>query len=210
MAKHARWGDCCRWRTRGKRKKYFWTPERDAVLRERYDSHVRNRTKEIGRAFGWPGWVINRRARELGLAAPRAKWQAWTADEVSFLEAHAGVRHVVWISRKLRRPLTSVILKLKRLRISRRVREGYGMRDLEECLGIDHRRITQLVDSGKLKAEHRAEHPRDRWTFTDAGVIEFMRRYPNAFRLDRVDQLWFLDLVFKGRIGNAGREEAAA
>ncbi len=208
VARYAIWGDCCRWRHRSRQKKYVWTPERDAIVRDRYDSHIRGRPKEIGRALGWPGWAVKRRARELGLAAPRAKWQDWTSAEVAFVEAHAGVRHVNWIALKLQRSLTSVVLKIKRLHISRRVREGYGMRELEECLGLDHKRIVQLVDSGKLKAQHRAAHPRDRWIFTDAAVLDFIKHHPRAFRLDRVDQLWFLDLVFGGQIGNVSERAA--
>jgi hypothetical protein len=212
--RYARWGPCCRWKQRGPAKKYQWTPERDAILRERYDSSVRGRAAEIGRSLGFPRWHVKRRARQLGLAHPRAAWQDWTSAEVAFLEEHAGSRHVNWISKQLGRSLTSVILKLKRLHISRLVREGYTLRDLELCLGMDHRRIEQLVDAGKLRAAHRGEVHRERWVFTDEAVLDFVREHPTAFRLDRVEQLWFLDLVFRGRIGkartrNGGRTEAA-
>jgi hypothetical protein len=35
----------------------------------------------------------------------------------------------------------------------------------------------------------------------------FVREHPTAYRLDRVDQLWFLDLVFGGLVG--ARSEVA-
>jgi hypothetical protein len=149
--------------------------------------------------------VIKRRARALGLAGERAPWQDWTPAEVQFLEAHAGTRHVNWISKQLGRTLTSVVLKLKRMHLSRRVREGYSLRDLEMALGIDHRRLADLVEQGKLRAARRGSYPRDRWTFTERDVLAFLRGHPTAYRLARVDQLWFLDLVFRGRIGNETR-----
>jgi hypothetical protein len=145
---------------------------------------------------------VKRRARELGLAGERAPWQDWTPAEVQFLETHAGTRHVNWLSKQLGRTLTSVVLKLKRMHLSRRVREGYSLRDLEMALGIDHRRLTDLVEQGKLRAEHQGTHPRDRWMFTERDVLAFLRSHPTAYRLARVDQLWFLDLVFGGRIGD--------
>lgn len=183
---------------------YDWTSERDALVRSRYDSRVRGRAAEIARSLGWPVWVVKKRARELCLLGPRARWQDWTSSEVAFLETHAGTRHVHWIAQKLKRSETSVILKLKRLHISRRIREGYNMRDLELCLGLDHRKIEALVASGKLDAEREGRVHGQPWLFTHGAVRNFVRRYPNDFRLDRVDQLWFLDLVFRGHIGAEG------
>lgn len=75
------------------------------------------------------------------------------------------------------------------------------MRDLELALGIDHRRIAQLVDQGKLLAAHKG-FERQRWTFDEKDILTFLRRHPSAYRLSRVDQLWFLDLVFGGRVGD--------
>ncbi len=201
---YAMWGLCCRWKHRGRVAQTLWTPERDALIRQRYDSHVRGRAAVIGRAIGLPSWRVKRRAQELGLARPRSPWRAWRPEELAFLEAHAGRRRDDWIAKQLGRSLTSVVMRLKHARISRRVRDGYGMRELEECLGLDHRRIRELVESGRLRAAHRGA-PHDRWLFTDEDVRDFVQRNPSAFRLDRVDQLWFLDLVFSGRIGEADR-----
>lgn len=209
---YAQWGRCCRWKHRGRRAVSIWTPERDAIIRERYDSRVRGRAAAIGRSIGVPDWRVKRRAAELGLTHPRGAWRTWTADEVRFLEENLGRRHVHWIQTKLGRSLASVVLKIKHLHLSRRVREGLSLCELEEALGLDHRKIAALVDAGKLRATHRGAE-RERWMFTDADVREFVRTNPTAFRLDRVDQLWFLDLVFDGRIGSAerpGRAERTA
>jgi hypothetical protein len=40
--------------------------------------------------------------------------------------------------------------------------------------------------------------------FTETELRRFVREHPMAFRLDKVDQLWFMDLVFEGQIGSEG------
>jgi hypothetical protein len=197
----ARYCPACRWKHRGrKEKKYSWTPERDAYLREHYDSRVRGRAAAIGARYGWPAWVVRRRAGELGLAHP---WPAdrrdWTEEEETFLLNHAGSRHVNWMAKQLGRSITSVVLKLKRMKISRCWREGYTLRELELCFGTDHHVIERWVREGKLEIRKRGtERERDAWLVTDAQILRFIQNHPLAFRLDKVDQVWFLDLVLAG------------
>lgn len=200
---------------RAKAKKYLWTPERDAVLRNRYDSRVKGRAAEIAAALGWPGWVIKKRAQSLGLAAP-AHRRDWTDEEEKFLFDHAGERSDQWIARKLGRSLTSVVMKFKHMKISRRVRSGYTLRELELCFGADHRAIERWVSDGKLRAHRRGTartHTGDIWSFSDEAVLEFIQSCPMDFRLDRVDQFWFMDLILNSGLVKkaleAAREDAA-
>jgi hypothetical protein len=212
----ARYCPGCRRRFQlGKTPKYPWTPERDAIVRARYDSRVRGRTGEIAATLGFPSWTVKRRASVLGLSH---QWpptrRDWTAEEVAFLEAHAGVHQVGWMAKRLRRTLTSVVVKLKHLHISQAVREGYRLRDLEICFGTNHHAIERWVREGKLQIRRagtaRVGKQGDFWHVTDAEIRRFVRTYPTAFRLDRVDQTWFLDLVFGShQLGADTREPAA-
>lgn len=194
----ARWCPACRWKHRGRKAIYPATPAADQILRERYSSR-RGVAAEIAAALRWPVWRVKRRAAELGLTtAPSSR--AWTAEEEAFLETHAGERLIGWMARQLRRGVTSVALKLKRMKLSRRIREGYTMRDLELCLGVDHREISRWVREGRIRAGRRhgggaPAFDRDAWTFTDDAVLEFIANNPSAFRLSRVDQVWFLGLL---------------
>lgn len=196
----ARWCPDCRWKHRGRKAIYVATPAADALLREEYSSQ-RGVPAQLASRLRWPVWRVKRRARELGLAAPRAARREWTAAEETFLEQHAGTRLATWMARKLGRGLTSVVVKLKRMKLSRRIREGYTMRDLELCMGADHREISRWVREGRLRATRRhSEAPapafdRDAWTFTDDALLEFIAANPTAFRLSRVDQVWFLGLL---------------
>ncbi len=220
----ARYGPCCRWKHRGfKAKKYVWTPERDQVLRERYDGRVKGRAAELARATGWPVWAIKKRAAALGLCYGVDR-KDWTPEETAFLWEHAGHRLTHWIAKQLGRSETSVVLKFKRLKISRRVREGYTLRELELCFGIDHHGIERWVREGKLVSTLPGRPPttgrapgirrrgtdrsRDAWAVSDADLLRFIDQHPLAFRLDKVDQVWFLDLLTAG--GLMARALAAA
>ena len=193
----------CRYMTDVRRacpKKYRWTLERDALLHERYDSRVKGRAAEIAADFGWPKWVVTRRAQQLGIA--HVKEPRWTAEQDAFLQEHAGVRTPLWISKRIGRTLTAVVVRLKRLHISRRVRDGLTARDLALCFGIDVHGVTRWIDQGKLAAKRRGtDRARDPYVVSPQAIRQFVRCYPMLFRLDKVDQLWFMDLVFSGKIG---------
>lgn len=202
----ARWGLCCRWKHRSKRTLYIWTPERDAIMRERYDGR-KGCGVALAELFGFPRWVVNRRAVDLGLTQHPKDRRPWTPEEERFLEANAGVRLLRWIAKKLGRSVASVGMKLKHNHISCRIRDGYTLRDLEVCFGVDHKTAERWLSQGRLTARRRhggtaPAFARDAWRVTESEIRRFVRENPNAFRLDRVDQLWFLGLVF-GRANDA-------
>lgn len=210
---YAKTGPCCRWKHRGRKpKKYVWTPERDQALRERYDSKTRGAIAALAAAIGWPDWTIKKRAGQLGLTQP-ADRKDWTHEEVTFLWNHAGTRHSHWIAKQLGRSEASVVMKLKHMQISRRVKDGYTLNELELCFGTDHHVIERWVREGKLVSAPRGrapddappairrrgtERPRDAWAVSDADVLRFITEHPTAFRLDKVDQFWFMDLITSG------------
>lgn len=210
----ARFCPDCRWRHRGQKpKKYLWTAERDQLLRARYNGRVKGRAAAVAALFSWPCWVIKKRAAQLGLCYSMDR-RDWTERETAFLMEHAGHRHTHWIAKQLGRTETSVVLKFKRLRISRRFKEGYTMRELELCFGTDHHVIERWVREGKLISAKPGQpgdgghavgirrrgtaRARDPWMVSDTDLLRFITSWPLVFRLDKVDQLWFMDLVTSG------------
>lgn len=205
----ARYCPECRGKHWGSTAKYVWTPERDQVVRERYNGKIKGRAREIGQDLGFPAWCIKGRAGQLGLCYPLDR-KDWSKREERFLWMHAGRRNLHWIAKQLGRSETSTVLKLKRMKISRRFREGYTLRDLELCFGCDHHGIDRWIREGKLKGRRRGtrrngdggqgQGPADPWVFSDEGLLRFIKEHPMAFRLDKVDQFWFMDLVLAGRL----------
>ena len=98
-----------------------------------------------------------------------------------------------------------MVLKIKRLGVSRRVRNGYTMRDLETCLGADHHKIQRWVADGwlrdRLQGTRRHDgNGRDIHRFREKDILGFIRQHPLEINLGRVDAVWFLDMIFlKGR-----------
>jgi len=172
------------------------------MMRDRYDSRVRGRVAEIAAELGWPAWVVKKRAAFLGITRAVDR-QDWTHQEEAILMEFAGKRSAEWIARRLKRSLTSVVLKFKRMGISRRVRGGYTMRDLERCFGVDHRVITGWMRRGWLRERRRDEKgdtpERRSMCVTEADVVAFIAGHPMAFRLDRVEQEWFMRLLLAAR-----------
>jgi hypothetical protein len=206
----------------GQPQKYFWTPERDQALRDRYDPRTRGAIAALAAAIGWPTWVLKKRAALLGITRPVDR-KEWTAEEVAFLWTHTGTRSAEWMRKKLGRSLTSVVLKLKRMKISRRVKDGYTLRELELCFGVDHRVIERWVEEGKLCSLRRGapgqnaapgirrrgtDRERDPWAVSDSDILRFITAHPMEFRLERVDQFWFMDLITSGGLlGKAFADE---
>ncbi len=208
---YARHCPACRAKRRGCHRKYFWTTEREPYLREHYDGKVYGRVSEIGKRFGFPMWEVKRHATRLGLTHPMDR-RDWAEEEEAFLWDHAGRRTPEWIAKKLERSLSSVILKFKRMRITRKYREGYTMRELELCFGMDHRLIDRWIKDGKLRAPRRPHKgPRAGYDVRDSDVLQFIKDHPMEFRLDKVDQFWFMDLITSGGlIRKALADERAA
>ncbi len=191
----AKWCPHCRWKQRAPKHKYEWTPERDALMRHRYDSRVKGRVVEIAASLKFPKWAVTRRAQHLGLAHTVDR-KEWTAKEETFLIGYSGRRHLEWLARKLDRPVSSVTNKLKRMKISRAWREGYTLRELELCFGCDHHGIERWVREGQLQISRRGTcRQHDAWYVTDRQILDFLFAHPMAFRLDKVDQVWFMDMM---------------
>ena len=72
------------------------------------------------------------------------------------------------------------------------------MRELELCFGTDHNVIGRWIKSGKLKATRRKTFKQhDPYDISDGAIMDFVREHPMEFRLDKVDQEWFMKLVLK-------------
>ena len=192
---YARWCPDCRWKQRGRTGKFLWTPERDDLMRRRYDSRVKGRVAEIATILQFPKWAVTRRAQLLDLAHTVDR-KEWMPKEEKFLLEYSGRRHLGWLARKLDRPLSSVTNKMKRMKISRAWQEGYTLRDLELCFGCDHHGIERWVREGQLQISRRGTRSaHDAWYVTDRQILAFLFTHPSAFRIDKVDQVWFMDLM---------------
>jgi len=196
--------DKCEWCSKPK---YLWRAEYDAYLKANYFGGLNRRFQVLNqmvRLTGLPRWYIKRHAARLGLTLHMDR-RAWTAGEMNLLEKLVGRVSSATIAKRLRRPESSVVNKLKRIGTSRRVRNGYTMRDLELCFGEDHNKINQWIKNGwlrdRLQGTRRHDgNGNDIHRIREKDILTFIRQYPQEINLGKVDQTWFLDLVvLRGR-----------
>lgn len=194
-------------RRRHAKLKYTWRPEFDAFLRTHYFGGLNRRFQVLNRMIrmtGLPRWYIKRQAARLGLTMKMDR-KPWTPSELNVLDKLVGRVSSATIAKRLHRPESSVVNKLKRLGNSRRVREGYTMRDLEQCLGEDHHKISVWIANGwlrdRLQGTRRHDgNGRDIHRIGEKDILRFLKNHPQEINLGKVDQVWFLDLVLlRGR-----------
>lgn len=174
-------------------KKYHWNPEKDAVLRAHYTGK-RGQAKVVAAKLGWPTYQICKRASLLGLSKPR-KHKPWTQEDIDKLENLIGINTVETIAAKLGRTVFSVRNQIYARGHSGRISEGYTLASLSECFGVDHHAVRRWLRLGLLKGREEGSA----WRFSDSDVIAFIRKNPHEFKLSRVDQTWFMDLMLNPR-----------
>ena len=186
--------------------KYVWRPEFDEHLKAHYYGGLNRRFRVLNRMIrltGLPRWYIKRQAARLGLTMHLDR-KPWTAAEVDQLERWVGTVSTATIAKRLHRPENSVVTKLKRMGTSRRVRNGYTMRELELCLGEDHHKIERWIAAGwlpdNLQGTRRHDgNGKDIHRIREEDILNFVRNHPQELNLGKVDQTWFLDLVLLKR-----------
>ncbi len=192
---------------------YVWHPQYEDYLRAQYHGGLNRRIRVLNwmvRETGLPRWYIKRQAARLGLTMHMDR-TPWTDAETDLLERLVGRLSTATIAKRLHRPESSVVNKLKRMGTSRRVREGYTMRDLEMCFGEDHHKIAGWTKNGwlrdRLQGTRRHDgNGNDIHRIREKDVLAFLKAHPEEINLGKVDQTWFLDLVLlRGRELHEGR-----
>ena len=191
---------CSRLNAQTKRRKYRVDERVKQLLTDRYDSRVKGRAAEIAAELGWPTWAVKKVAKTLGLSRP---WPSdrrdWTPEEIEYLNQWQGLRSAKWIAKRLGRGETSVILKMHRLGLDRRVWNGYAVRDVARCFGVGHHVVDRWLAKGWLVGQRQGTgRPNEIIRVEESAILQFVREHREEFRLDKADQAWFLHLVFDG------------
>jgi hypothetical protein len=188
--------------------KYFFTSQIDNRIREIYwkrgvdkKSHRIPGIKELARELHWPKWVLNRRARVLGLA--RTRNCAWSREEMSILERYAHLTNEC-IQNKLakvgfQRTVIAIRFRIQHLRL-RKNTPFYSANALAECFGVDHHCITRWIRLGYLRAKPRGTLRRERQggdtlLVHEKDIRKFIIDHPAHFDMRKCDQLWLIDLL---------------
>jgi hypothetical protein len=116
--------------------------------------------KALAKQLGKPHWMITQRLRKLGLTVAAIKEPNWTAAEDALLE-HVPRHDVdkaseIFRAHGFHRTPTAIMVRCKRIGLSRRYKDTFSARTAAAILGMDNKTISQLCIDGIIKAERRA------------------------------------------------------
>lgn len=191
-----------------------WTTSEaiDAVITRAYQAAPsRNGITRCAHAVGRPRWWVSRRAGQLGLVAPRFKEPPWSQEElavVSDMADHStGNIRKALKRRGFSRTETAIIVKLKRLRISRASNDPnlFTGRSLAMVMGVGEKAVIRWIEKGWLKAKAVGQARPDRacgahWEIRRRDVRAFVIDNVAAVDLRKVDKFWFVDLLTGGDV----------
>ena len=190
------------------KRKYFMTREEIEVIRAHYDGSTIaiNRIMRILNANGakYPRWHVRRLASENGWA--KAKMPDWSPEEEEYLAKKYPNKGFVAIQNGLKRinggvhrSVTAIVLKKKRIHISKRSM-GLTMRMMEDLLGVDHHKVEKWMSLGELSARRKGTERTevqggDMWHFEPKKVRKFIINNPEEIDVRKVEPLGFIHLV---------------
>jgi len=139
----------------GAARKHRWTEEERDIVRRDYRG-TNASARPIAARLGVTIWAVKGQVQKLGIAMEKSP--DWTTEEENQLAELITRFAPITIAKKLHRSLNAVVVKAKRLGLSRRTRDGwYTMRDVCEILGVDHHLVGRWIGSGALKASWHTE-----------------------------------------------------
>lgn len=188
-------------------KKYFLNGDEISLILNHYDGTT-IKTDKIMQLLGakYPRWYVKRKAQEMGLARCH-KQPDWNEREVEYLHKNYPRKGFIALQNGLKkinggilRSVTGIVMKKKRLNISKRS-DGFTMRMLEDLFGQDHHTIEKWIElgwlkNGKRKGTGRTERQGgDMHHFEAKDLREFVVTYPDEIDLRRVEPMTFIHLV---------------
>lgn len=181
-----------------------WGDEREIIRRDYQHTHASRR--ELARRISVlcgedvSEFAIAGQIARMGIAK-RSDRRPWHPVEDERLRELIAQYAPVTVARRMHRSENSVVVRAKRLSISRRVRDGwFTKKEVCEILGIDHKWLQRRIDTGQLKARwHNGAKPQNRgsacWHITEKDLKEFIRRYPQDLTARNVDLIMVVDIL---------------
>lgn len=179
----------------------------DDILRERWpmlDGKKRGAVNALADELKIPRWVISQRARKLGLTIPHKKEPPWTTAENELMKKvplHDPDRCArIFHDHGFQRSATAIMVRAKRLNISRRFNEGLSAIAAAKIVGFDPKTMGTYCVSGACKATKREDNrsPQQggsRWVIKPEDLRRFALDNLERIDLRKVDKFEFVHLI---------------
>lgn len=181
----------------GSGKEVLETPSIDDLIRNTYSSNPNiAKISALAESIGKPRWWVSRRAGELGLTKPRLAAEPWSKAECAVVDrmGDAGINAIASGLRAagFSRTMSSIAMELKRQARSRTPRDVWSARTLAEYMGVDSKTVAKWIAVDALPAQQ--DH--HSWKIQRADFKDWLAGHRTCFDLRKVDQEWFLELLF--------------
>ena len=183
----------------GSAPKHRWTEDEKLIVRRDY-AHTRKSAIEIAERMGVTEFAVKGQVSIMGLGNHDNR-HPWTPKEDAKLRRLLRRWGPRTVAKKMHRSLNSVVLRSKRLNISRRQRDGWFTKtEVCEILGVDHKWVQARIDSGALKAYYHygtkpSKHGMSAWHIEEAALKDFIRRYPQELIARNLDIIMVVDIL---------------
>lgn len=193
-------------------KNHKWTEQERLEVRRDYRGTFAS-AEVIAAHLGVTAYGVKGQVQMMGLGKrDRRSWSPKEDIQLEKLMAQYCPRRV---ARLMHRSINSVVIRSKRLSISRRTRDGwFTKREVCEILGVDHKWVQKRIDLGVLKARfHDEESPPGKnggncWHIEEKDLRDYLRRYPQDLTARNVDLIMIVDIL-AGINNNHRRKEVA-
>lgn len=176
-----------------------WTEEERQIVRRDYRGTNRS-AQQIADTLGVSFYGVKGQIEKMGISF-RPDMRHWTPKEEEHLAELITKFAPHIVAKKMKRGLNSVVVKAKKLGLSRRARNGwYTKNEVCEILGVDHHWVQARIDCGALKARwHNGVKPQQNggacWHIEEYDLREFIRKYPNELHGRNVDMIQIVEIL---------------
>ena len=184
----------------GTARKHKWVDEERDIVRRDYRG-TNASAAIIGAMLGVTLCAVRGQVANMGLSkkTDRKRWDDRQDGKlVELITQYAPAT----VAKMMHRGVNSVVLRAKRLGLSRRVRDGwYTKREVCEILGVDHKWVQRRIDNGELKAAYNNPDRKPQqggmayWRIQEEDLRAYIRRYPQELNGHNVDLIQIVDIL---------------
>ena len=187
------------------RTNHMWSDEERAIIRRDY-KHSRASCQQLAEYLSREtgdritAFAVRGQVTSMGIAKSDDR-HPWNPEEDAKLMELIPTFCPRVVARKMHRSINSVVVRSKRLNISRRVRNGWFTKsELMEILGHDHKWIQRRIDSGALEATYHYDHrPTQKggsaWHITEKALKKFIKTYPEELVGCNIDIITIVNIL---------------
>lgn len=181
------------------RRTHKFTDDELEIIRRDYKGTVASQ-RQIAQHLGLTRWQVHYALEGMCL---NHRWNEkyWTEKEDNFLRNHVDHYSEKRFSQILRRSRNSIKVRLTRLGLSRRNRDGwYTMKEVCEILGVDHHKVSRWINLGLIGASYHHGHKPQKngsgyWHIRREDLAIFIRKYPQELLGRNVDMIQVVEVL---------------